>query len=183
MGYIEPGHGAKGRKIWLNTDADVDDMYKIYEGRKEIMLKNETQEDVEQPSAKRPCRSDNKSSAITTTPQAELLTQKMREVDEIVTKLSEKQSGNFTVEQLRAWAYLIQNIILLMTPQINLFFVTRIVLLKNKTLRTSPKKTKIELRSQCVDQLQKWHDLLSKVITQQRYDELWDKIMSDIEQL
>ena len=84
-------------------------------------LKNEIQEDVEQPSAKRPCRSDNKSSAITTTPKAELLTQKMSEVDEIVTKLSEKQSGNFTVEQLHAWAHLIQIILQIMTPQINLF--------------------------------------------------------------
>ena len=71
-------------------------------------LKNETQKDVEQPSAKRPCYSDNKSLGITTTPKAELLTQKMSEVDEIVTKLSEKKSGNFTVEQLRAWAHLIQ---------------------------------------------------------------------------
>ena len=34
MGYIEPGHGAKGRQIWLNTDtdADVDDLYKYTRG-------------------------------------------------------------------------------------------------------------------------------------------------------
>lgn len=28
LGYIEPGHGRKGRKQWLNTDSDVEEMYK-----------------------------------------------------------------------------------------------------------------------------------------------------------
>ena len=27
LGYIEPGHGMKGRKQWLNTDSDVQMMY------------------------------------------------------------------------------------------------------------------------------------------------------------
>ena len=27
MGYVEPGHGMKGRKIWLHTDDDVKMMY------------------------------------------------------------------------------------------------------------------------------------------------------------
>ena len=77
VGYMEPDQGANGRQIWLNTDADadVDDMYKIYEGRKEIMLwclKNETQEDIEQSE------------------------------DEIVTDYRKKQSGKYTVDKLHA---------------------------------------------------------------------------------
>ena len=28
LGYVEPGHGAKGKQRWLITDADVTDMYK-----------------------------------------------------------------------------------------------------------------------------------------------------------
>ena len=27
MGYFEPGHGMKGRKIWLYGDGDVTEMY------------------------------------------------------------------------------------------------------------------------------------------------------------
>ena len=33
-----PGHGAKGKQRWLITDADVAEMYKAHEGKKEILL-------------------------------------------------------------------------------------------------------------------------------------------------
>ena len=36
LGYVEPGHGAKGKQRWLITDADIADMYK---GKKEILLR------------------------------------------------------------------------------------------------------------------------------------------------
>ena len=47
----------------------------------------------------------------------------------------------------------------------------------------SPGK-RIQLRSECMDQLQKWLDLKSKdVITQEQYDQLQLKIMNDIGKL
>jgi len=35
MGYIEPGHGGKGRKVWLFSDEDLPTMYKTFKGKKE----------------------------------------------------------------------------------------------------------------------------------------------------
>ena len=34
IGYIEPGHGIKGRKFWLHTDTDVKEMYAKHRGKK-----------------------------------------------------------------------------------------------------------------------------------------------------
>lgn len=34
MSYIKPGHGAKGRQMWLNTDEDLKDMYKKCAGKR-----------------------------------------------------------------------------------------------------------------------------------------------------
>ena len=51
------------------------------------------------------------------------------------------------------------------------------------TLTRSPGK-KIKIRSECIDQLQKWHELLNcGAITQEQYDEFQDKILTDIRQL
>ena len=38
MGYLEPGHGLKGRKIWIHIDSDVKMMYEKYEKKKSIIL-------------------------------------------------------------------------------------------------------------------------------------------------
>ncbi len=37
MGFVEPGHGGKGRKVWLFDD-DVQKMYSTYRGKKRILL-------------------------------------------------------------------------------------------------------------------------------------------------
>ena len=37
MGYVEAGHGAKGRKVWLFDDDDVKEMYKCNQ-KKKILL-------------------------------------------------------------------------------------------------------------------------------------------------
>ena len=34
VGYLQPGHGCKGRQHLLVDDSDLTDMYKIYEGEK-----------------------------------------------------------------------------------------------------------------------------------------------------
>ena len=38
IGYIEPGHGLKGKQRWLIDDGDLTDMYCIYERKREITL-------------------------------------------------------------------------------------------------------------------------------------------------
>ena len=38
IGYIEPGHGLKGKQRWLIDDGDLTDTYCIYERKREITL-------------------------------------------------------------------------------------------------------------------------------------------------
>ena len=36
IGYIEPGHGLKGKQRWLTSDADLTEMYTIYDKKKDF---------------------------------------------------------------------------------------------------------------------------------------------------
>ena len=38
LGYLEPGHGTKGKKQWLNTDEDIQVMYENHAGKRSIQL-------------------------------------------------------------------------------------------------------------------------------------------------
>lgn len=38
LGYIEPGHGIKGKQRWLSSSEDLKDMYIVNKGREEILL-------------------------------------------------------------------------------------------------------------------------------------------------
>ena len=39
LGYIEPGHGIKGKQQWLTSDTDLKEMYDCFKrGKKEIIL-------------------------------------------------------------------------------------------------------------------------------------------------
>lgn len=38
FGFIEPGHGTKGKQRWLTSQEDLNDMYATHEGKKEILL-------------------------------------------------------------------------------------------------------------------------------------------------
>ena len=38
LGYIEPGHGAKGRQIVLDEDKDLTEMYRVHLKKKKIVL-------------------------------------------------------------------------------------------------------------------------------------------------
>ena len=186
VGYIQPGHGARGRQHWLNNDANIQEMYLECTGKREIMLwflenKAITSSPDELPStSKRPRITD-----APTSKKSELLSQKMSEVDEIVSTLTKKHSKSYTIEQIRAWAHMIQ-----MDKHESYdeapdkpFFRHKRANLKQSTDK-DPTMNRIELRSQCMDQLQKWHDLLNKqIISQEQYDELRDKIMVDIQKL
>ena len=38
VGYIVPGHGWKGRRAWLNTEEDLDELYSCYADDKKAIL-------------------------------------------------------------------------------------------------------------------------------------------------
>lgn len=33
IGFIEPGHGCRGTKRWISDDKDLEEMYKMHEGK------------------------------------------------------------------------------------------------------------------------------------------------------
>ena len=58
-------------------------------------------------------------------------------------------------------------------------------LFKKKQAESSTKSPgkRIQYRSECIDQLDKWHSLLSRGVIKQQYSELQESILSDIKRL
>ena len=119
----------------------------------------------------------------------------MNEVEEIEEELKGKHDCQYSDEQIRAWAHLIQ-----MKkhgsyddPPNKPFWRNRINNKKTKgktsnasaesqpsTSYNSPGK-QVLLRGQLIDQLSKWHDLLERgAITQQQYEKLQGTIITDV---
>jgi hypothetical protein len=178
IGYIEPGHGLRGKQRWLSSDDDLAEMYGLFQGKKELTLwtfaavensparKRQSTDDDENPKSKKRSRYEDH-------------VDKMAEVDEIHDKLREKHKEKYTDEQLRTWAHLFQmkkHHSLEVAPN-KPFFQSNA---HTASASVSPGK-RINLRGQCVDQLQKWHTLLeSGAITQDQYEEFKLTIMHDI---
>jgi len=55
LGYIEPGHGLRGKQQWLNRESDLDDMYECTKHRKEVTLWCYRPNENSKPSRKRTC--------------------------------------------------------------------------------------------------------------------------------
>ena len=106
---------------------------------------------------------------------------KMFELQEIVDELEKRHGTQYSVEQLRAWGnmMMMKKHDSLDHPPNKPFFTGK----KAGQSTNSPGK-RIKYRSECMDQLDKWHSLLSRgVITQEQYSELQESILSDIKTL
>ena len=101
MGYVEPGHGMKGRKIWIHTDDDVKMMYEKYDKKKSILLWYYTE-------AAPACKKGTGKSIASGkggTNYGQYL-EKRSEVDSIYQQLQEKHTG-YSPRRLRAWANMV----------------------------------------------------------------------------
>jgi len=38
LGYIEPGHGLRGKQQWLTRECDLEDMYRSLKNKKEVTI-------------------------------------------------------------------------------------------------------------------------------------------------
>ena len=181
IGYVEPGHGMKGKKVWLFTDGDLLNMYAKHESKRSIRLwcyTTKTKKDNTKKGAK---EEQNKS-----------------EVDEIYEKLQKRHKGTYTPEQLRAWSHMVhlKTHDSLEEPPDKPFFRGR----KRQSCTGREGSTpdskraavstgvspgrKVNIRSELINQLDKWHRLLdSGVVSKEEYDELKGKILSDIKEL
>ena len=189
MGYVEPGHSMKGRKVWLFTDEDVNKMYERYQGKPTIRLWCYTCTLKKEPST----------SAKTGSKYEE----KQSEVDEVYEELQKKHKGTYSPEQLRAWSHMIRlktHDSLEKPPDKPFFKGRKRHTSTSKELHSPTGKApeskrvamstavspgrKVNIRSELIDQRQKWHKLLdSGVVTQGEYDNLKEKILSDIKDL
>lgn len=108
---------------------------------------------------------------------------KMDEVESIYEELEERHAdeAKFSQEQLRAWAHMIQlkkHSSLEKPPNKPFFHCAKSA--ESGPVGISPSK-RITLRSECIDQLDKWHKLMERgAITQEEYKDLQSTIMSDI---
>ena len=190
MGYVSPGHGVRGKQQWLSDDIDLDDMYEEYDGEKEITIWFYQSEEKNKKGKRSAC------SPIDTEPKrsrSAAHTDKIEEVRKILEELKEKHTGTYTEEKLRMWAHLIElgkhksyseppdmPYFKKGTRQIARPSTSDSSMTKATSTNVSPCK-RVTLRTTCIEQMDKWHSLLEKgVITKQQYDQLQDKIMSDM---
>ena len=179
IGYIEPGHGLRGKQRWLYSESDLTTMYDIH-NRKEIILwcfGKSPERGTKRPLAESRSNGAAPKKASNYSKHAD----RIAEVEEIEDELKDKYSNNFSDVQYRAWANLIvmkKHESLDKPPDLPFWRGTSIN--KKEPSAVSPGK-RICLRGQCVDQLLKWHELLEKgAITQSQYNEFHSSIMDDV---
>lgn len=104
IGYIEPGHGLKGRKFWITMDSDLIELYKqhnckncysvllwCHEGKKN---RKRSFSETSEPVAKKPSNS---------------CAQILSDVKEVADELRKKHGSSYSVEQLNCWAHMIHS--------------------------------------------------------------------------
>ena len=202
FGYIQRGHGVKGRQFTITADEDVNSMYDEYRGRGDIILwlktsssrlakstpTDERHKSDKDHGRKQPAKSSKGEECATGRSYQGHLS-KMSEVQQIVEDL-EQCNGDKSVyspEQLRVWAHMIhmKKHTSYTDPPDKPFFRRSKGKPKVSTSsesELSPVK-RINLRTECINQLDKWHMLLEKgAITTDQYKQLQDTILDDIKQ-
>ena len=101
----------------------------------------------------------------------------MSEVEEIVSKLKEKHGEKYTPVQLNCWANMGQYLIRmnLWTHHKKKSFIGK------KRSADAPgvfPGKRITLRSECIDKLDKWHNLKECGVTTEEYDDLQKAILT-----
>ena len=133
----------------------------------------------------------------------------MTKVNEIFKEIHDKHGNRYSDDQKRAWAHLIEmgkHESVIQPPKKRFFqsppttesisalqgspshpstskSPTTSPIRRATTLVSSPGR-RVSIRSECIDQLQKWHSLLDcGAITKELYEELQGTILSDIRKL
>ena len=181
---VFPGHGIKGKQRVVENDSDILAMYADYKGKRIITLWMKCS--WTRPSAQRKRPHSPSASGLPSTSKRsnyESHLTKMTEVEVIMDKLKEKHE-RFSAEQLRAWAHMIQmnkyesyeN-----PPDKPFFGKSRKKALSTATEAVISPGKRLNMRSECIDQLDKWHKLMERVaISLEQYKELQGTIPTDI---
>ena len=173
IGYVEPGHGLKGKNRWLNNNEDIAEMYVKYGKRTEITLwcqcttvGNKRRCSIES----EPKDSSKKSSIM----------KNIQEVEGILKELKKRHGPMLTCEQFNAWAHMInteKHSSYDIPPNLPYFKKSR----SSIGPSTSASPIRLNMRSECISQLDKWHSLFEKnCITKDQYDQLREAILKDV---
>ena len=208
VGYISPGHGAKGKHNSLLDDDDLSSMYLEYEGKRGVngvLLWCYGVSAGDSPGTRQSvstARKRSKSPTKDENPPLSKCGKKLKEIEEIVQKLKEKHAKLYTLEQYNCWAHTIdmgKHESYECPPDLPFFVGKRARATTNpssasaasssspmvtqESMPPSPGK-RIRYRGECMDQLTKWHSLMEKgIITQDQYRDFRSTILSDIEKL
>ena len=173
FGFISPGHGMKGKQERIDVDQDLEVMYNVHQKKKRIFLWIKCK-----PASKKRSNPESASSNAPQSKRQNSLVTTMSEVEDIASKLKEKHGEKFTSLQLNCWAHMIH------TNKYDSFDIAPDKPFFGKKRRdsvgVSPGK-RISLRSECINQLDKWHQLKERgVIGSDQYEELQQTILTDI---
>ena len=103
-GYINPGHGLKGKLKSITTEQDLVEMYSEYKNKHDILLWCYVGcEDPKQ--HKRPATSTSSKQAPA--PKRNTCESTIITAQQLVEELKEKHGSKYTVERLNAWAHMI----------------------------------------------------------------------------
>lgn len=192
IGYIEPGHGMKGKNRWLTNDKDLLEMYSKYGKRKEYNLWCQCV--IADSSTSRRKRSwvsepdDKPSTTKKDSTKKESIMLSIQEVEDIVKKLQTQHGSLMKVEQYNAWAHMIN------TGKHSSYDEPPELPYFKKSKKTCEVQvgadgpdvakvavTTLNVRSECISQLEKWHSLYEKkCITEEQYDQLKKSILQDV---
>ena len=183
FGYMVPGHGKRGKQLEVTSDKDLKEMYETYKKKRDILLwmkysRKRPRSEKDHPSD----GSSRKSGRSVYEGQLD----KMTQVDDIIDKLKKKHQDAYSEEQYRVWALMIQ-----MGKHESYDSAPDKLFFKNGKKRVSEASTatvspgkRLQMRSECIDQLDKWHQLMEKgAITAEQYKEIQDNIMNDIKKV
>ena len=201
LGYVEPGHGTKGKLRQLNDDEDLAEMYVVHNRKRDVLLW--CYGDVGEGSS---ASSESRKRPPTDTPtpasKQECIAKTISNVETIIEKLKEKHGENgYPVEQFNCWAHMINSgkwssydappdLPFFKKPKDKEKPIEKESDMPEKSscstaasVANSPTK-RLNLRMQCIDQLSKWHVLLeSGAINKSQYEELKGTILEDIKHM
>lgn len=221
---FEPGHGLKGKKEWILDDY-LKDFLERCECKKTKQLtlwcySRESSTDKRGRRVSKRTRSKSPTSKASSKPGSSRYdghVAKIAKVDEIYKQIDDTHGNQYSPEQKRAWAHLIEmgkHDSITQAPKKRFFqspsssanssgevsksassssgksaantSFSATCTTSSTTpaiVVTSPGR-RVSIRSECIDQLQKWHALLDcGAISKDQYDELQATILSDIRKL
>ena len=204
IGYIEPGHGLKGKQRTLIDNDDIDEMYDMYKRKRcyiTLWCCTCVNGGTERPSKKR--RSLVSKDKAPPPKRKDGIAEKLSEVELTVKQLKDKHGSKFSIEQFNAWAHMISvgKHCSLENPPNLPYFVGKAQSRRSRDDTSDPQHVpsspadkpissiggslspgkRVSLRTECIDQLSKWHQLLEKGgIDKEQYDSLQKAIIGDI---